>query len=494
MNLHRYISRILAIEPIKRHAIISLSTTILLTAVGYLSTIYFAQALGPAILGSYFLFLAYVGIFDLLGDGGFGGAVVKRISEGQEKDQYYSAFIFLRFILLFISLSVLAIIAPYIVDLNSSGLFSWLILALIAATFASITMNGIYGAGNVGIAQASNLCSTIIRILVQVIATFLGYAAGGLAGGFIVGTIAGFIINFRYVQLHLARFTMLHLKSLFSFSFWIFLAASGTLVFAYSDTILIGYFMTNADVGIYRVALQLTAAATFITGALHYVLYPKMSGWFTRGEVHTAEIALSKAFTYSLLLAVPVVAGGILLGDKLLVYFYGAEFESGVIALGILLFVQIVNVFMYLQTMCLNAIDQPRNSFIATAIAAGINIILNILFIPVMGISGAALATFISIALNALIAYTYLSRSISVKLEARSIVNIIIAASTMAFLVIIFRLITGIPTLFTLFITITAGAVVYLLILFKLDKSIKREIISLLSSIGIPWPFQGYFL
>jgi O-antigen/teichoic acid export membrane protein len=77
------------ISSIQRQSVIYVASTIGLTVVGFVSTIYFAHTLGPAPLGAYFLFLAYFGIFYLIGDGGFGGAAVKRISEGKEPDEYF---------------------------------------------------------------------------------------------------------------------------------------------------------------------------------------------------------------------------------------------------------------------------------------------------------------------------------------------------------------------------------------------------------------------
>ena len=53
---------------------------------------YFAHTVGAGVLGGYFLFMAYFGIINLVSDGGFGGAAIKRISEGEEQDAYFSAF------------------------------------------------------------------------------------------------------------------------------------------------------------------------------------------------------------------------------------------------------------------------------------------------------------------------------------------------------------------------------------------------------------------
>jgi O-antigen/teichoic acid export membrane protein len=481
-------NKFMQIDPIQRQSLIAFFSLIGLTIIGYLSTMYFAHVLGPAILGSYFLFLAYYGVFDLIGDGGFGGATVKRISEGSEQDQYFSAFIVLRLLLLVFSIGILVLIFPYIVDLTSSGLFWWLILAVIVGTIASFGRNGIYGTGKAGISQISEFLNNVVRILVQVIATFLGYTIAGLAGGFIIGILAGLLINYRYLTLHFVRFTRNHLKSLLNFSFWSFLASSGSMVFAYADTILIGYFMANADVGIYRIALQLTGVAAFTTGSLHYVLYPRVSNWQASGEIKKAESALSRAFTYSLLLAIPVVAGGLILGDQLLYYLYGSGFDSGTAALYILLFVQVANIFMFLQTMCLNAFDKPKKSFIATAIAAILNIGLNIALIPLLGIIGAAIATLVSISLNAIISYAYLSQLMKVHLERTPILNITLATLAMASVVLMFRFLFGIGSIILIAAVVAAGALVYFLVLFRIDRGIRDDIQSIISAFGIPWP------
>ena len=319
----------MSIEPIQRQSFITLVLTITLTGIGFLSTIYFAHTLGPAPLGAYFLFLAYFGIFNLIGDGGFGGAAVKRISEGKEPQEYFSAFVCIRIVLLAVSVTVLLIAEPYLKDITSSGMFFWLLLALIISVFSSSTAMGVYGTGKVGVYQISNFVDVLLRILFQVGGVLFGFGVAGLAGGFVGGLIAGGIVNFRYLDLKLVRFRKSHIKNLTGFSFWIFLTASGSLVFSYADTVLIGYFMSTADVGIYRTAFQLTSVATFTTLAFHTVLYPKISAWESQGNFSAIENALSRAFTYSLLLAIPVCIGGWILGERLLFFLYGDLIYDG---------------------------------------------------------------------------------------------------------------------------------------------------------------------
>ena len=476
------------ISSIQRQSVITLSSTIALTGIGFLSTIYFAHTLGPAPLGAYFLFLAYFGILNLVGDGGFGGAAVKRISEGKEPNEYLSAFVFIRIVLLALSVSLLLFAEPYFKDLTSSGVFFWLLLALIVSVFSSISGIGVYGSGKVGVSQISGFVDALIRTLFQIIAVFLGFGVAGLAGGFVGGLIAGGMMNFRYLDLRLVRFRLSHLKNLSGFSFWIFLTASGSLVFCYADTILIGFFMSNADVGIYRTAFQLTSVATFATLAFHTVLYPKISNWGTQGQIAKIEHSLARAWTYSLFLAIPTCIGGWILGDKLLYYLYGASFVEGAPALFFLLVVQIVNVFTFLGTMSLTALNRPKDAFQVTVIASIANIILDIVLIPVLGITGAALATLIAITFNAVGALFLLSRIISVKFEYGPVKHIVYASGIMGIFLLVIHFLFPITHVLAALAVVILGAIIYICVLFKLDQKMHDEIRDLCVNLGIPWP------
>jgi O-antigen/teichoic acid export membrane protein len=476
------------INPVQRQSIIGLGSTVAFTAIGFISTMYFAHAVGPSILGAYFLFLAYFGIFNLITDGGFGGAAVKRISEGKEPNEYFSALMVLRAVLLVITVLGLLIAEPYFRELDTSGLIFWLILALIINVFTSGLWSGIYGAGKVGVYQVSILLNDVARVVTQIIAVFLGFQAAGLAGGFVVGLIVSGLLNLHFLELKLTRFERRHITSLFTFSFWTFLSASGFMVFTYADTVLIGYFMTDADVGIYRVALQLTSLATFVTLALRTTLYPKFSSWSTQGDFASIETALARAITYSLLLAVPVLAGGWIFGEQLLYFLYGASFAAGATALTLLLVVQVAYVFMLLQTSSLNAIDRPRDSFRVTAIAAGVNILLNILLIPIIGIVGAAVATLTTMTLNAWLAHRALSRTIHVRIEYGAVRSILVATLIMSLVSGLYILFVPLSNVFSVLLAVVLGGIVYLLAVLRLDKGINNEIKDLTLQLGLPWP------
>lgn len=476
------------IDTVRRQSLISLCSTVGLTGVGFFATMYFTHVAGAAAYGVFSTFLAYYGVFNLIGDGGFGGAAVKRISEGRDQNAYFTAFLFLRVALLAVSVTAVFALSDYFTAKGTPEMTPWLVLALFVGLFFSVASNGVYGEGRVGVNQTANLINNIFKVCVQVAAIYLGYGAAGLVGGFIAGMIVGGFFCIRYLGLRRARFTAVHLKHLFAFSFWIFLASSGSTVFSYADTILVSYFMNSADVGIYRVAFQFTTAATFTTLALQATLYPKISRWHADGAFDRIAPSLARAFTYSLLLAVPVAIGGWILGERLLYFFYGAGFAAGSQALIVLLLVQIVNVFMYLQTMCLNAIDRPRESFYATGTAAVVNILLDLALIPLIGILGAAVATLITMLVNAAIARHYLARQIPVGLERGPVLHILLAVGAMTLVVLIYRLTVPLSNVFLVLGAVALGGIVYGLVLLKTDRGIHDDLKDLAVQLGAPWP------
>jgi len=448
---------------------------------------YFARAVGAEVLGAYFLFVAYLSIIGLMTDGGFGGAATKRISEGEEPDAYFSAFVVLRSMFLTVVLTALIAFRGLFVDLDSAGTFTWLLVALVVSLLHGAVLSGNAGCGKIGINATAGFINNVSRILIQVVAVFLGYGVAGLAGGFVLGMLVGSLVHLRFFNLHLVRFGWSHLKSLSSFSFWSFLVSSGGLVFVYSDSVMIGYFLNNADVGIYRIIFQFTTLAAFTTVALRSTLWPRVSRWDKIGETGLIEESLSRAFTYSLILALPLLVGGALLGDRLLYFFYGADFVSYT-TLVILFIVQIVNIFQYFFTTYLRAMDQIKELFKITVVAVVANIALNAALIPVMGISGAAVATLVTMSLNTVLARRVLARMITLRVDRSSLLNILKASVVMGLFVGGYRMVVPLENLWLALVPVVLGGMVYVVLVLKFDRKIYEELKGIMMQMNVVWP------
>lgn len=479
------ISRIMNIGPIQRQSIISLASFGGVTIIGYMATIYFTHFLGPAILGSFYLFTAYFGVFDLISCGGFGGAAIKRISEGKDQNEFYTASVILRFVLLAVSILIFILLSPWLAGISSPDLFYLFIITLIVGAINGACAIDVLSTARIGISQTSNMLNTLIKILIQVILVFIGWSLGGLIVGFIIGMIASALFNYHFIHLKITKCKFSHFKDLSTFAFWTFLSSSGGLVSSYADTILIGFFLSVDEVGIYRIAFQLAGVSAITVTALNSVLFPRISRWHTEQNLPMIRFVVSKAITYCLLLAIPITIGGMLLSNQLMYFLYGESFESGSSCLIILLFAEIANIFMYLFTMCLNSVNKPRESFIVMIISAILNVVLNILLIPIIGINGAATAIFVTMTINALLAYAFLRQEVRIQLEMKQIGYITLSSLVMAGSVLVFIYFFGVETFAGLCIAISLGALVYFSILLKIDGAFQTDLRNIIKELTV---------
>jgi O-antigen/teichoic acid export membrane protein len=484
----RFFSQIMGVGPVKRHSFISFISNVGVTGIGYIATMYIAHTIGAAPLGVFFLFLAYWNVLNLIADGGTGGAAIQRISEGHDQSQYFSAQISLRVIFLIATLLILFLAGVWNVAPDLQGILILLGFAVVISSVAGVYSTGVYGSGKVGVSQVAELVNVIVKVAFQIGAVYLGFSAGGIIGGAIAGVAAGAVVNARFLDLHLQRFRWDHIRSLLSYSSWTFLTGATAVILGYADAILVGFFLDTTEVGLYRIALQFSTIAAFFALSLRSTLYPKISRWNREGDMGPVETSLSRALTYSLFLAVPVLFGGGLLAEPIMYYLYGSSFTPATPALVILLGSQIIMVFVTLETMSLGALNHPREVFRCAAAASIILVGLDALLIPRLGITGAAVAFLCSMGVNALIAHWFLRRLIIIRVEKKPISRIILASFIMAIVVAGFRILIPFTEFIILLLVTIFGALIYFILILKWDRGICDELKEFAGDLGLPWP------
>lgn len=479
-------------KAVHSQTLVSLLSQFGLTAIGFLSTIYFTRVVDPAVVGVYFLFFSYNALFYLFSESGIGEASVKIISEGREKSAYYTASMAIRAVYLILCVAGLLVSAVLFPSstLMETEILGWIIAALVIDFFYNSRIYAAYADGKVNAFQVSLFLNTAVRSLFQIALVYLGYHAFGLTGGFLVGMIAAAIFAHRYNQFKLVKFSKENFRRVLTYAVLIFLVMSCYLIYQNIDVVFIGHYLTETEAGIYRIVYQFSMLAGLAATSVKAVLYPKFSAWNEKNEAEKITEGLQSGTSLSLLLAVPIFFSFLILGYDFIFLFYGEAYVSGVPALFLLSFIQIITVFMYLQSICLNAISHPKYAFLS--IAAGIltNIILNMILIPIGGMEGAALATVIAMLLNAVLAYLLLKKVIRVRYNWGSIFKMIAASLIMCVFLGAFKWILPVTNVVLLLTAFTAGGLLYGLLMLTIDNEIRREVVGMAESFGIKWPKQ----
>lgn len=171
-----------------------------------------------------------------------------------------------------------------------------------------------------------------------------------------------------------------------------------------SNRLFLGYYETLAAVGVFSVAYNFGYTITNMLFGPIWVMYPpKAAELFNQKKMEDLQVIFNYSIKAALGLMIPAVIGFSLLGSAIFALFTSPEFSTGAqivpfIALGFMF--HLVGSYFVLT---LGFVRRQIYGVITIFAAAGLNIILNILLIPVYGIYGAAIALCLSFAAEMLL-------------------------------------------------------------------------------------------
>lgn len=171
------------------------------------------------------------------------------------------------------------------------------------------------------------------------------------------------------------------------------LTAGMMLVTKQTDIVMLGFFVPAEDVGIYRVAVQVSMLVSFGLGAMNMVLAPQFSRLYAAGDMRRLQRVVTAGARAGLLVALPLVIIFVAFGAEILALAFGHEYASGATALAVLAIGQLINTAMGSVGVLLNMTGHEHHTARGVAVAAASNILLNLMLIPYFGILGAAAAT-----------------------------------------------------------------------------------------------------
>jgi O-antigen/teichoic acid export membrane protein len=158
------------------------------------------------------------------------------------------------------------------------------------------------------------------------------------------------------------------------------------------DVILLGILATRRDVGLYSAGYRICFLLAAIAVATHVVYLPSVTRSSMVGAVALRAV-LERSVALTAIVMLPLVAGTVVLAAPLLGLLFGDAFVAGspalrLVALSVALFAlhgTTRSVFV--------AHHRTRLEAMIFAVAAAVNIGLNFVLIPTLGIVGAGLAT-----------------------------------------------------------------------------------------------------
>lgn len=239
-----------------------------------------------------------------------------------------------------------------------------------------------------------------------------------------------------------------------------------------SDRYMVSYFLGLSQVGIYSASYAIGNLIQLFITPIQFILFPELSRLFDEGKINEVKIYLGYSMKYFLLISIPAVFGLSALAKPMLEILTTQEFISGSIVIPFIALSGLLAGVFQIVINITHLVKKTKFNLYIQLFAALANIGFNLLLIPIIGIVGAAVATFISYILMVIICI-YISFK-----HIRFNLNIPFILKSIASSLIMFRVILCLTpsNIMGLFGSVLVGVFVYFGIMIMIKGISKYEI------------------
>jgi len=294
---------------------------------------------------------------------------------------------------------------------------TWVVVAIAALGLLPSTVNNLLEASLVAVERMEYIAlATLAEILLRVCgALVLLYFGYGLATVMLAG-VAGYLLAcvVSYVLLQRSgvrigwRWERPVLRDLATTAPTFLLISIFATLYWRTDVFMLSKMATVEDVGFYGAAWRLLEFAMIAPQSLCLALYPRMSS--ARDDVGVLAGLGTFASRYLLAVGLPIAIGLTLFGGPVLDLLFGDGFRAATSTLAVLIWTTIPYGFVRYHAYLLVSADRQRIDLRLNVVLSVLNVLLNLVLIPLWGHLGAACATLASISVYGLAQIVYIRR------------------------------------------------------------------------------------
>lgn len=213
-----------------------------------------------------------------------------------------------------------------------------------------------------------------------------------LAGSTLFSNIILFSFLRRYV-----RFTKITSKDIFRHfkpCLILFLPVIAVSIYKIMDKIMLGTISNVTEVGYYENAEKINNVPLTIITALGTVMLPRISNLISNNQEAKVKEIIGKTMPFIMFISLPMLMGTIAISNDFTYIFLGEEFKkTGYLIEMLAITIPFLSWGNVIRTQYLIPKERDKEYIISAFIGAGINFIMNLIFIPKFQSIGACIGT-----------------------------------------------------------------------------------------------------
>lgn len=478
---------------------------------GIVSVFFVAHYMGPEALGIINTSLAFVSLFIIVGDFGFGLAHIKRVSEGYNIGNCISTFKRIKFVLT-VLMGLSAVITLYVIKYFTGSYpldekylpIFYIILASSMLTnyfnFIPNTFSAKIETTKEGIIVVSNkFFVSLFRIIAAMVGLSVIYLAWGTLFGAIISIFVSLFLFRKYPRGKFEKDIFISYKKYAIPSLAVLVIS---VVLIQLDKLFLAYFCDVKEVGYYTGAQGFAMILTFISSVFLGLLMPTYSSLFSENKIEEIKSLAYRVERYISLLIMPIGVFMIIFSDEIRLIVLGLEFSKSSNIIAVLIMGAMFAIFSQPYSSQLLGAGLIKKSVKIGIIVLVTDVVLNIILIPdsILGINlfglgglGAAISMAIATFIGALLGRYYAFKTTNSKPNYKILLHLIVALIPfLALKYFSIEELIGLNIIVTLIIIALTGSLLYLVILWLIGD-VKKVDLTYYISILSPSLMKKYF-
>jgi len=396
--------------------------------VGYAFTLIVTRNLGASAWGIFVLCFTVLHIVSVIGKLGLDTALLRFIAQYNAQGKGKTAkYIYFKSIIIIIPLSLLlSIFLYYLSPLLAEKIFAkkhlapylkLMSFALIPFVLLSINSESLRAFKKI---KEYTTLQTFLPFLFALIFFSISFyilnikSIKAVVVAYILGIGISFLFSFLLLNKEFSNkngeLEQIPLKQILSISLPMLLTSSLFMIMSWTDTIMLGMWRTEEEVGIYNVAVRLSMITSFTLGAINSIAAPKFAEFWGKKDLEGLKKVAQQSTKLIFWTSAPVLVLYLTFPEWFMGLF-GEEFKTGTLALMFLTTGQFVNAASGSVALILGMTGKEKFASYVILIATIINFMLNFVLIPKLGINGAAVASMVGLMFWNIIFLIYIYKS-----------------------------------------------------------------------------------
>ena len=406
----------------------------------YLARIYMTKKLSVADVGLFFAVFSLISFLEQFKDLGMGHALVKFVSQFNASKNYrkIKEVVIVSSSIQFISTIIIAVVIFLLAQFLSVNYFKdpasltliyillgWFVLSSIS-TFIFSIFNSFH---RFFIGSSKEIVRKLSFFVLLIVFIHFGFGVLSPALAWLITSTLliliymPFLIPYRKIFSEKITTIKSTTKEVVSFGFPVLLTSVGSMVIAYLDSLLLTYYRTLEEVGVYNMVIASALLLLFLSRSLSTVIFPITSELITLKKHHELEKGISLILKYIILILVPIGSLLFILAKPFLGFLFGPAYVIGSSSLQILVIGMLFIAIGTITNSVISALGKPKIVTMIILFSSTVNLVLNILLIPTYGIVGAALTTSLSYFLVMILSLFMLRKNISFSIPWKDWIN-----------------------------------------------------------------------